>query len=116
MAAALRPDSLAQLVGWLGHAVDRRGSMRCSSAWSTLCCAFPGDGAALSPLTLVVVFTLGVLFSVVAITPKVLGVVELSLLVPSRCSAADGARRRRGAGLPRIQLLDAIREERWALD
>jgi len=42
--------------------------------------AFPGDGAAMSPLTLVVVFTLGVLFSVVAVTPQGLGVVELTLL------------------------------------
>ena len=42
--------------------------------------AFPGDGAAISPLTLVVVFTLGVLFSVVAVTPQGLGVVEVTLL------------------------------------
>jgi uncharacterized protein (TIRG00374 family) len=42
--------------------------------------AFPGDEAAISPETLVVVFTLGVLFSVVAITPQGLGVVEVTLL------------------------------------
>jgi glycosyltransferase 2 family protein len=42
--------------------------------------AFPGDGAAISPVTLVVVFTLGVLFSVVAVTPQGLGVVEVTLL------------------------------------
>jgi glycosyltransferase 2 family protein len=42
--------------------------------------AFPGDGAAITPVTLVVVFTLGVLFSVVAITPQGLGVVEVTLL------------------------------------
>ena len=42
--------------------------------------AFPGDEAAISPATLIVVFTLGVLFSVVAITPQGLGVVEVTLL------------------------------------
>ena len=42
--------------------------------------AFPGDGAAISLVTLIVVFTLGVLFSVVAITPQGLGVVEVTLL------------------------------------
>jgi uncharacterized membrane protein YbhN (UPF0104 family) len=42
--------------------------------------AFPGDGAALSPVTLIVVFTLGVLFSVVAVTPQGLGMVEVTLL------------------------------------
>src|SRR5204862_2509366 len=42
--------------------------------------AFPDDGAAISPVTLIVVFTLGVLFSVVAITPQGLGAVEVTLL------------------------------------
>jgi uncharacterized protein (TIRG00374 family) len=42
--------------------------------------AFPDDGAAISPVTLVVVFTIGVLFSVVAVTPQGLGVVEVTLL------------------------------------
>jgi uncharacterized protein (TIRG00374 family) len=42
--------------------------------------AFPGDGVAVSPVTLIVVFTLGVLFSVVAITPQGLGMVEVTLL------------------------------------
>ncbi len=42
--------------------------------------AFPDDGTALNPVTLVVVFSLGVLFSVVAITPQGLGMVELTLL------------------------------------
>jgi uncharacterized membrane protein YbhN (UPF0104 family) len=42
--------------------------------------AFPDGGAALSPVTLVVVFTLGVLFSVVAVTPQGLGMVEVTLL------------------------------------
>lgn len=42
--------------------------------------AFPADGAVISPVTLVVVFTIGVLFSVVAITPQGLGMVEVTLL------------------------------------
>ena len=42
--------------------------------------AFPGDGATVDPVTLIVVFTLGVLFSVVAVTPQGLGVVEVTLL------------------------------------
>jgi glycosyltransferase 2 family protein len=42
--------------------------------------AFPGDGISLSAVTLVVVYTLGVLFSVVALTPQGLGVVEVTLL------------------------------------
>jgi uncharacterized protein (TIRG00374 family) len=42
--------------------------------------AFPGDGAPLSLVAHVVVFTLGVLFSVVAVTPQGLGVVEVTLV------------------------------------
>jgi uncharacterized protein (TIRG00374 family) len=42
--------------------------------------AFPGEGATISPVTLIVVFTLGVLFSVVAVTPQGLGMVEVTLL------------------------------------
>ena len=42
--------------------------------------AFPADGAVISPVTLVVVFTIGVLFSVVAVTPQGLGMVEVTLL------------------------------------
>jgi uncharacterized protein (TIRG00374 family) len=42
--------------------------------------AFPGDGSAIGAVTLVVVFTLGVLFSVVAVTPQGLGVVEVTLV------------------------------------
>src|SRR5262249_32796669 len=42
--------------------------------------AFPGDGAAVNVVTLIVVFTLGVLFSVVAVTPQGLGMVEVTLL------------------------------------
>jgi uncharacterized protein (TIRG00374 family) len=42
--------------------------------------AFPGDGAPISLVTLIVVFTLGVLFSVVAVTPQGLGMVEVTLL------------------------------------
>lgn len=42
--------------------------------------AFPGDGTALGLVTLIVVFTLGVLFSVVAVTPQGLGMVEVTLL------------------------------------
>ncbi|MCA1648613.1 MAG: lysylphosphatidylglycerol synthase domain-containing protein, partial [Chloroflexi bacterium] len=44
--------------------------------------AFPsaGDSAPISLVTLIVVFTLGVLFSVVAVTPQGLGMVELTLL------------------------------------
>jgi uncharacterized protein (TIRG00374 family) len=42
--------------------------------------AFPGDESPLSLVTLVVVYTLGVLFSVVALTPQGLGVVEVTLL------------------------------------
>lgn len=42
--------------------------------------AFPGDGTNLSLVTLIVVFTLGVLFSVVAVTPQGVGMVEVTLL------------------------------------
>jgi glycosyltransferase 2 family protein len=42
--------------------------------------AFEGDGAASNVVTLIVVFTLGVLFSVVAVTPQGLGMVEVTLL------------------------------------
>jgi uncharacterized protein (TIRG00374 family) len=42
--------------------------------------AFPGAGAAISPVTLIVVYTIGVLFSVVALTPQGLGMVEVTLL------------------------------------
>jgi glycosyltransferase 2 family protein len=42
--------------------------------------AFPADGAVLSPVTLLVIFTIGVLFSVVAVTPQGLGMVEVTLL------------------------------------
>jgi glycosyltransferase 2 family protein len=42
--------------------------------------AFPADAAVLSPVTLLVIFTIGVLFSVVAVTPQGLGMVELTLL------------------------------------
>jgi hypothetical protein len=42
--------------------------------------AFPTDSAVLSPVTLLVIFTIGVLFSVVAVTPPGLGMVELTLL------------------------------------
>jgi uncharacterized protein (TIRG00374 family) len=42
--------------------------------------AFPGDGAAISLVSLIVVFTIGVLFSVVAVTPQGLGLVEVTLL------------------------------------
>ena len=123
--AALRPDRLAQLLGWVGGLLDglgrallhrdlsaeeraRRFGMQFGEAASALWAgrrrlprpwlhvmlfdalqlgvlyamvrAFPGDGAALSPVTLIVVFTLGVLFSVVAVTPQGLGMVEVTLL------------------------------------
>ena len=123
--AALQPDGLTQLVGWVGRVVDRLGDAvlrrdllaekrarrfgmqfgeAAAALWSgrrrlprpwlhvmlfdglqlgvlyAMLRAFPGDGAALNPVTLVVVFTLGVLFSVVAITPQGLGMVELTLL------------------------------------
>jgi len=42
--------------------------------------AFPADPAVLSPVTLLVIFTMGVLFSVVAVTPQGLGMVEVTLL------------------------------------
>ena len=44
--------------------------------------AFPGDGAgaSISLVSLIVVFTLGVLFSVVAVTPQGVGLVEVTLL------------------------------------
>ena len=42
--------------------------------------AFPADRAVLSPVTLLVIFTIGVLFSVVAVTPQGLGMVEVTLL------------------------------------
>lgn len=42
--------------------------------------AFPADSAVLSPVTLLVIFTIGVLFSVVALTPQGLGMVEVTLL------------------------------------
>jgi uncharacterized protein (TIRG00374 family) len=123
--AALRPDRLAQLLGWVGGLLDglgrallhrdlsaearaRRFGMQFGEAASALWAgrrrlprpwlhvmlfdalqlgvlyavlrAFPDDGTALNPVTLVVVFSLGVLFSVVAITPQGLGMVELTLL------------------------------------
>jgi len=123
--AALRPDFLARLLGWVGGLADRlvgtvlhrdlstkeraaRFGMQFGQAASALWMgrarlprpwlhvmlfdalqlgvlyamlrAFPGDGAAVSLLTLIVVFTLGVLFSVVAVTPQGLGMVEVTLL------------------------------------
>jgi uncharacterized protein (TIRG00374 family) len=123
--AALRPDLLAQPLGWVGGLVDHLGGallhrdlvaeerarrfgmqfgQAASALWAgrrrlpqpwlhvmlfdalqvgvlyALLRAFPDDGAAISLVTLVVVFTLGVLFSVVAITPQGLGVVEVTLL------------------------------------
>ena len=123
--AALRPNRLAQLLGWVGGLLDglggallhrdlsaeeraRRFGMQFGEAASALWAgrrrlprpwlhvmlfdalqlsvlyamvrAFPGDGAAISPVTLIVVFTLGVLFSVVAVTPQGLGMVEVTLL------------------------------------
>ncbi len=122
---ALRPDRVAQLLGWVGGLVDRLGGallhrpvfaedrarrfgmqfgQAAAALWTgrrrlprpwlhvmlfdalqlgvlyAMVRAFPGDGAPISLVTLVVVFTLGVLFSVVAITPQGLGVVEVTLL------------------------------------
>ena len=42
--------------------------------------AFPADLTVLTPVTLLVIFTIGVLFSVVAVTPQGLGMVEVTLL------------------------------------
>jgi uncharacterized protein (TIRG00374 family) len=123
--AALRPEWVAQLFGWLGAVADRLGvavfhrhlsgehraqqfgrqfGEAAAALWSgrrrlprpwlhimvfdglqvavlyAILRAFPGDGADLSLVTLVVVFTLGVLFSVVAVTPQGLGMVEVTLL------------------------------------
>ncbi len=123
--AALRPDLLGQLLGWVGALLDRlRGALlrrdlfaedrarrfgmqfgqAASALWTgrrrlprpwvhvmlfdalqlgvlyAMLRAFPGDGAPISPVTLIVVFTLGVLFSVVAVTPQGLGMVEVTLL------------------------------------
>jgi glycosyltransferase 2 family protein len=123
--AALRPDVLGELLGWVGHLFDRLGrallgrdlfaeerarrfglqfGQAASALWSgrrrlpqpwfhvmlfdglqlsvlyAMVRAFPGDGAALGPVTLVVVYTLGVLFSVVAVTPQGLGLVEVTLV------------------------------------
>jgi glycosyltransferase 2 family protein len=123
--AALLPDRLAQLLGWLGGLADRLGGAvlhrdlkgedrarrfgkqfgeaarallagrrRLPRVWLHIMLfdalqlgvlyamlrAFPADGAAVGPVTLIVVFTLGVLFSVVAVTPQGLGMVEVTLL------------------------------------
>jgi glycosyltransferase 2 family protein len=123
--AALRPDHLAHLLGWVGSLVDRVGDAllhrdlsaedrarrfgsqfagAAAALWAgrrrlprpclhvmlfdalqlgvlyAVLRAFPGDGAAISLVTLIVVFTLGVLFSVVAVTPQGLGMVEATLL------------------------------------